>query len=112
MNECLLNRRFQDDFFVKFLFQPVSLDGARLGAADDCSWQAEGVPEHVLVWGKVVRLEVVPEITCIAFVLQSDYVCLAMYFQTSMTLYQQESYHCIACCCCVEFHFSSVSQCQ
>ena len=48
-------------FFVKFLFQPVSLDGARLGAADDCSWQAEGVPKHVLVWGKVVRLEVVPE---------------------------------------------------
>ena len=48
-------------FFCLIPF-PVPLAGARLGAADDCSWKPEGAPKHVLLWGRVVGLEIVPEI--------------------------------------------------
>jgi hypothetical protein len=40
----------------------IHFPGSLAGAADDCSWQPEGAPEHVLFWGKVVGLEIVPEI--------------------------------------------------
>ena len=53
-----------EDFKMFFCLFPflVSLAGARLGAADDCSWKPEGAPKHVLFWGRVVGLEIVPEI--------------------------------------------------
>ena len=55
--KCVLMNKFLA-FYFPFLYHLLEQD---FGAADDCSWQQEGAPRHVLFRGKMVglKLEVV-----------------------------------------------------
>jgi len=48
-----MNVRWIEDSEMLFCLIPfpVALAGARLGAADGCSWQPKGATQHVLFWG-------------------------------------------------------------
>ena len=85
---------------------PVSLAGARLGAADDCSWKPEGAPKHVLFWGKMVGLEIVPGIIMQCFCVACGSAFILMYKSVPARVTCHDFSNC--CCCRVGILISQV----